>query len=143
VVAVFVRRDCPISNRYAPELRRLHEKFTRKGVRFWLVFPGADDSEESIAAYLEEFQLPFPTLADPDHTLVRATGVRVTPEVAVYTGGQLAYRGRIDDLYSSLGHRRSAPTTHDLERALESILGRQRIGLSRTTAIGCAISPPP
>ena len=36
IVFVFLSADCPISNRYAPELRRLQEKFAPLGVRFWL-----------------------------------------------------------------------------------------------------------
>jgi len=38
-VLVFVRTDCPIANRYAPELRRLQDRFVRGGVAFWLVYP--------------------------------------------------------------------------------------------------------
>src|SRR5881296_1094780 len=32
VVLIFVGTDCPISNRYAPEIRRLDEEFVRSGV---------------------------------------------------------------------------------------------------------------
>src|ERR1043166_4081682 len=39
IVFIFVSNDCPISNRYAPEVKRLHEKFHPKGVVFWLVHP--------------------------------------------------------------------------------------------------------
>jgi hypothetical protein len=38
-VLVFVRTDCPISNRYAPELRRLQDRFAPRGMAFWLVYP--------------------------------------------------------------------------------------------------------
>src|ERR1043165_1536164 len=38
-VLLFLGHECPISNRYAPELRRLHDKFAPRGVRFWLVYP--------------------------------------------------------------------------------------------------------
>src|SRR5436190_3763064 len=41
-VLIFVGCECPISNRYAPELRRLHDKFSPRGVRFWMVYPDAD-----------------------------------------------------------------------------------------------------
>ena len=33
-VLVFLRSDCPISNRYAPEIRRLHARFAPRGVAF-------------------------------------------------------------------------------------------------------------
>ena len=45
-VFVFLAVECPISNRYAPELRRLHEEFN--GVRFALVYPNRDETAGQI-----------------------------------------------------------------------------------------------
>ena len=42
VVFIFTRADCPISNRYAPEVRRLGASFTPEKVKFWLVYPDGD-----------------------------------------------------------------------------------------------------
>ena len=36
-VLIFVTTDCPIANRYAPEIRRIHEEFG-DNVTFWLVY---------------------------------------------------------------------------------------------------------
>src|SRR4029453_7812840 len=44
IVFIFLRTDCPISNRYAPEVRRLHDKFAKIGVKFWLVYPDPGES---------------------------------------------------------------------------------------------------
>ncbi|MBV8808725.1 MAG: redoxin domain-containing protein, partial [Acidobacteriaceae bacterium] len=38
-VFLFVRTDCPITNRYAPELQRLAQEFKGDGVDFWMVYP--------------------------------------------------------------------------------------------------------
>ena len=38
-VLVFTTTDCPISNRYAPELERLHRDYGSRGVAFFLVYP--------------------------------------------------------------------------------------------------------
>ena len=46
-VFVFTRTDCPISNRYAPEIRRIYERFEPQGVAFWLVYVDPDESENS------------------------------------------------------------------------------------------------
>lgn len=35
----FISADCPSSNRYAPEINRLHGEFAARGVRFRLVSP--------------------------------------------------------------------------------------------------------
>jgi hypothetical protein len=64
----------------------------------------------------------------------------VTPEAAVYTPDhRLVYRGRIDDWYVDFGKPRAAPTTHDLEDALEAVLGGRPVADARTTAVGCFI----
>src|SRR5689334_201117 len=38
IVCLFTRTDCPISNSYAPEVRRMYEKFSPRGVAFYLVY---------------------------------------------------------------------------------------------------------
>src|SRR5205809_4741266 len=48
VVLIFVSCECPISNRYAPELRRLNAKFGARGMKFCLVYPNADEGAKDI-----------------------------------------------------------------------------------------------
>ena len=47
---VFVSVECPISNRYAPEVRRLYEKFTAQGITFSLVYPNPVEPVAAIGA---------------------------------------------------------------------------------------------
>lgn len=148
-VFVFTRTDCPISNRYAPELRRLHERFAHAGVAFWLVYADPTEPVQAIRRHLEEYGYPFGALRDPQHSLVRMTQARVTPEAAVFVAGpsdrgagpRLVYTGRIDDRYVSFGRTRAAPTTHDLERVLEALLAGETVAPRTTPAIGCFIPP--
>src|SRR4051794_5846444 len=51
-VLVFMAVDCPISNRYAPELRRLSERFGPQGVSIWIVYPDKDTSLSSIREHV-------------------------------------------------------------------------------------------
>lgn len=140
-VLVFTLTDCPISNRYAPELRRLHDAFRARGVRFWLVYPRPEDDAAAIRAHLGTFAQGIPALRDPQAALVKATGVTVTPEVAVYdAAGQQRYRGRIDDRYVEFGVDRPAPTRHDLEEALGAVLAGRAVAEPRTRAIGCFLA---
>jgi peroxiredoxin len=144
-VFVFTRTDCPISNRYAPELRRLHERFARAGVAFWLVYPDPGESVAAIRRHVEEYRYPFGALRDPQHGLVARTQASVTPEAAVFvaepSGPRLVYTGRIDDRYESLGRQRAAPTTRDLERVLEALLAGEAVESRTVPAIGCSIPP--
>lgn len=146
VVFILVRTDCPISNRYAPELQRLHRRFAPAGVAFQLVYADSSEPVEGIRRHLREFAYPFGALRDPEHNLVRMVQATVTPEAAVFVprpaGPRLAYRGRIDDRYVDLGRARAAPVTRDLERVLEAIVTGKPVATRTTPAIGCFISGP-
>jgi hypothetical protein len=140
-VLVFASRECPISNRYAPELKRIAQTQAGHGVRFWLVYPDAHDDAAEIRAHTEAFDYGMRALRDPQHVLVKRAGVRVTPEVAVFTRtGDVAYRGRIDDRYVRLGQEQPSAQTHDLEDALIAVLRGQAVRAPTTAAVGCAIS---
>ncbi len=142
-VFLFTRTDCPISNRYAPEVRRLYDKFAPSGVAFWLVYPDQDESVETIRKHIKEYEYPLGVLRDPQHMLVRMTGIRVTPEAVVFvaraSGEKLVYRGRIDDRYVDFGKMRPTPSTHDLEQALQAILEGRPVKSQITRAVGCFI----
>ena len=140
-VFLFMRSDCPIANRYAPELRRLHETFSSRGVRFWLVYVDPQEETEAIERHAEEYQVPGEILRDSHHDLVRLTGARVTPEAAVFdAGGRLVYRGRIDDRYPDFGKARAQPNRRDLKLALESVLQGEPVAEPETRAVGCFIA---
>ena len=51
VVLIFVRTDCPISNRYAPTIQKLSAKYAAKA-SFWLVYPDAQESAAAIKRHL-------------------------------------------------------------------------------------------
>jgi thiol-disulfide isomerase/thioredoxin len=138
-VFVFTTTDCPISNRYAPEIQRLATKFGGS-VRFVMVYPVANDTPESINAHRTKFAYTINFVRDEKHELVKKTGVTVTPEVAVMKEGRMLYRGRIDDRYIEFGKDRPQPTVRDLERSLEAILAGTPVPVNNTRAIGCFLS---
>ena len=140
-VFLFVRSDCPITNRYAPELRRVNNEFTARGVEFWLVYPDPVENAASIEKHLAEYRLPGTPLRDPRHSLVTRAQASVSPSAAVFdSSGQLVYSGRIDDRYIDFGKSRPSATSHDLEAAVSSVLAHKPIAASRTKAIGCYLS---
>jgi hypothetical protein len=143
-VLLFVRTDCPISNRYAPEVRRLYDKYESPGITFWLVYPDPAESADEIRQHVKEFEYPCRVLRDPEHVMVRLAHASVTPESAVFTPErELIYHGRIDDRYVSLGQKRPAPSTRDLEAVLGSLARGERVSASSAPAIGCAIATLP
>jgi len=141
IVLVFVSTDCPISNRYAPALARLYERFQPQGVRFWLVYPNPMDPPEAVRRHLTEYRLPLPALRDPRQDLVKMAGATITPEAAVYDRERrLLYRGRIDDRYIQLGLERPAATQHDLADALSDVLAGKPVRQAAAPAVGCFIA---
>ena len=138
-VYVFTTTDCPISNRYAPEIQRLAAKFSGKA-KFTLVYPVAADSADLIREHHRKFGYALEYVRDTTHRLVKQTGVTVTPEVAVMIGDRMVYRGRIDDRYIELGSDRIKPTRHDLEDALDAVIAGKAIAQPETRAVGCFLS---
>jgi thiol-disulfide isomerase/thioredoxin len=140
VVLVFVRTDCPLSNRYAPLIQELSVKYARESA-FWLVFPDKSKSSEEIRAYLQEYNYKLSALRDPEHDLVKKSGVKVTPEVAVFNAKrELIYHGRIDNLYEDFGRSRRAATTHELADAIEAAGKGVTPPTASVDGVGCFIS---
>jgi hypothetical protein len=141
VVLLFVSRECPVSNRYAPEIRRLHTELGPEGVRFWLVFPNPTESVREIREHLTQFDYGVPALRDPAQALVKVASATMTPEAAVFdAAGRLAYHGRIDNRYVRLGLARPSATVHDLRDALTALLAGRPVPVSTAPAVGCYIS---
>jgi protein-disulfide isomerase len=138
-VLVFTTTDCPISNRYAPEIQNLAGKFGDKA-KFILVYPVPADTPEAIRAHHKKFGYSLEYLRDAGQKLVKQTGVTVTPEVAVMKGSTVLYRGRIDDRYVELGKERPTPTTRDLDDALSAVIAGKPIATKETRAVGCILS---
>jgi thiol-disulfide isomerase/thioredoxin len=140
VVLVFVRTDCPVSNRYAPAIKQLSEEHAAKAA-FWLVYPSKAESAEVIRKHQREYGYKIPALRDPQHVLVKESQVEITPEVAVFsTDRRLVYHGRIDNLYEDVGRTRSVATTHELQDAISAALGGKSLPVDATHAVGCYIS---
>lgn len=139
VVLVFVRTDCPISNRYAPLIQQISAKYAAKAA-FWLVYAAKADSAEKIVEHKREYGYQLPALRDPQHELVHRAQAQVTPEVAVFDANRrLVYHGRIDDLYQDFGRARRAASTHELDDALQAALSR-KTPPPNTPGVGCYIS---
>ncbi|MEZ5967359.1 MAG: hypothetical protein R3F56_26210 [Planctomycetota bacterium] len=144
-VLFFVTTDCPIANAYAPEIAAIAAEHAGDPLRFRLVHVDPDLTLDQARQHAAEYGLErLELILDGDHTLVAVSGISVTPEVAVWTGGEpgsptarLAYRGRIDDSFPDLGDRRPEPAHRELRDALAAILTGGQVAVERTQAVGC------
>jgi hypothetical protein len=142
IVFLFTSTDCPISNRYAPEVRRIAEEFGSKGVVFRLVYPNPSEDANAIREHMAAYAYAgvVEGVRDPKLALVKFVGATITPEAAVVVGGRVVYRGRIDDRVVDLGRERPAPTRRDLFDALTAIVAGRPAPHATTQAVGCFIS---
>ena len=145
VVLYFAATDCPISNRYLPEIARLDGLFRQQGVVVLSVYPNSQDTREVVATHDRQFAATGQTLIDPQQRLVHMARARITPEAAVFcptgAGWRVVYLGRIDDRYLSLGKERPSATRHDLEDAVRATLAHRPVPSPGGPAVGCAIVP--
>ncbi len=146
VVLFFVATDCPISNRYAPEIQRLKKQFAGEPVAFWLVYPNATETVEGIVRHQADYGLGGATLMHPGPQLLAAMHPTLTPEAAVLVPGNsseqalhVAYLGRIDDRYVDIGRERPRATRHDLEDAITAVLAHRPVAPPGGPPVGCGI----
>lgn len=141
IVFLFASVDCPISNRYAPIVQRLHGEFAPKNVAFWLVYPNPYDTPDAVRTHVRDYGYPVHALLDPHHELVKLAGVAVTPEAAVFDRARrLVYHGRIDNRYVSFGVERPSATEHELAQSLSAVLEGRAVSTETAPAIGCYIA---
>ena len=136
-VLLFVSRECPVSNSYAPEIERIYKSYASKGVQMRLIYEDTGAKRGDLNTHEAQYRLTLPVWLDDRQTLAKSLHATVTPEVFVFTSGTLAYRGRIDDKYADFGKVRPQATTHDLRDALDAVLVGKPVAHPVTKAVGC------
>jgi len=143
-VTLFIESGCPVSNRYAPEIQSLYQRYAPRGVNFWLVYPDSATSPQAIREHMQDYGYSMPAVRDPEHALVGRASAQVTPEAAIFLGdGTLVYHGRIDNRYVDVTTRRPQATVHDVAAVLDELLEGKLPGPSSKPtsqpAFGCYI----
>jgi hypothetical protein len=140
VVLIFVRTDCAIANRYAPEIQRLSLEHQGRA-EFFLVYVDKKESPDLIRKHNQDYRYRLTAVRDLQHSLVRQSLAQITPEVAVFdVKHRLVYHGRIDNLYEDFGHTRKSATTHELDAAIRAAIAGKPSPVSSMPAVGCYIS---
>jgi hypothetical protein len=139
-VLLFITNDCPISNAFAPEVKRICDAYMPQRVSFYLVYADPALSAAEARKHYQDYGYTCGAVLDPKHVLARQAGATITPEAAVFLpDGREVYRGRINDLYVDYGKARFAPTTNDLRDVLELIAHDRPVEGRTTVAVGCHI----
>jgi peroxiredoxin len=143
VALFFIAAECPISNRYAPEINRIVADYATRGVVFYGVHSDQDFGAAAALRHARNYGFDFPVLLDPTQTLANQTGVTLTPTAVILSpAGELLYRGRIDNRYLDFGKYREAGVKPDLRLALDAVIAGKLVAEKYTKSIGCALPPP-
>lgn len=140
LVIVFVSTQCPISNRYLPELASIAGDFAGQGVA--VIGANSNHNEQGeIAGWVKERSVAFPVLCDAEHRLADLLGIETVPTAVLLDSKHVVrYRGRIDD--DPMGGR---ARKRDLREAVAAVLEGREIAEPETTPRGCSVrrSAPP
>ena len=141
-VLLFVNVDCPIANRYAPDIANLRRRFAKKGVEIFHVYSDSSLTKRAIQRHQKDFSLGGTAVWDKDLALAKAVGAQATPEAVVLDKDRrIRYRGRIDSGYQPHSKERIArPVRKDLELALTQLLAGKKIVLPSTEVVGCRLA---
>ena len=136
IVFVFLATECPVAQRYAMRLKRLHTEFTgEKYTTLVAVYANENDTVNDIEAYVAKAAYTFPVVKDTTGRLARALGATMTPQaVVIDTTRTLRYRGPIDD------NRYETRVKHRyLHDALLATHTGAPVSVEETPAFGCTL----
>ena len=142
VVLVFITPDCPLANAYLPCLDNIYRDYHDRKIQFFLIHPDPEISHSLAQSHAKEYDISIPVVLDPDQSIAKRAGARVTPEVVVLTAKQYApiYRGAIDNLYADYGKKRRQATQHYLRDVLDAVLSETPVRNAQNEPVGCFIS---
>jgi peroxiredoxin/mono/diheme cytochrome c family protein len=135
VVLVFLGAKCPAAQRYATRLNQLYATYARRGVQLIGIYPNYDDTAQEVRQCVQEWQLKFPIVHDPEGKLARQLGATMTPQAfLIDRNGILRYRGAIDD-----NRYENRVRQHYLRDAIEAVLKGKPVKTPATETFGCTI----
>ena len=147
---IFVTHECPIANRYAPEIGRVAEEHLDLVGPTVVVYADANALAKDCATHFEQYYLASnssedePVVAsvrmvhDAEHAWVKRFDARAVPTAVIARGKTVLYHGRIDDRNPRLGARRVQAGQQDLRDALAA-LRAGTLTPTRTRVVGCSI----
>jgi len=121
-VLVFLGPECPVSQRYVPELNRIAAGQGTNGVEFYGVISGKSITRSNAAFFVKEYAIQYPVLFDDAGLFARWLRPTHVPEAFVLKpDGDVAYRGRINDWYQAPGKPRAVIQHHELRDAIAAV----------------------
>lgn len=146
LVVVFTCNHCPFAIHVEDRLIELAHTWKAQGVATVAIssndveaYPQDDLPHMAERATAKGY--PFPYLYDETQEVAKAYDAACTPDFYLFNADrQLVYRGRLDDSRPSRhGQPGSAPTTDDLNDAVQALLSGRPISDQQIPSMGCNI----
>lgn len=141
-VVMFICNHCPYVKHVNPELLRLAQDYSSRGVAFVAISANdasayPEDAPERMKETAQRLGYPFAYLYDESQQVARAYQAACTPDFYLFDGAlRLAYRGRLDG--SSPGNGQPL-TGADLRAALDAVLAGRAPAAEQQPSMGCNI----
>jgi len=141
-VLMFICNHCPFVKHVNPELVRIANEYTSKGVSFIAISSNdvgqyPDDGPDTMKKVAAELKYPFPYLYDESQEVAKAYQAACTPDFFIYDKDlKLVYRGQLD---SSRPGNDIPLTGSDMRGALASIVNNKPVSENQIPSIGCNI----
>jgi peroxiredoxin len=142
LVVMFLCNHCPFVKHVAPELVRLANDYTARGIHFVAISSNdiaqyPDDAPERMKQEAAEQGYAFPYLYDESQEVAQAYRAACTPDFFVFDANRrLVYRGQIDDSRPGNGKPLNGA---DMRRALDQVLSGKDVPAEQRPSIGCNI----
>ena len=141
-VIMFICNHCPYVIHVNPELIRLANDYTLKGVRFIAISSNdvthyPDDSPELMVVQAKQLNYPFPYCYDESQEVAKAYDAACTPDFYVFNAElKLAYHGRLD---ASRPGNDLPLDGADIRHALDALLLNEAPSEIQYPSMGCNI----
>jgi hypothetical protein len=143
VAFVFLGTECPVSQKYIPELNRIAKGHTN-GVQMFGVISSQSTTRAEAAEFIRDYAVRFPVLYETNHALARWLRPTHVPHAFVLTReGDIMYRGRIDDAFAAPGKPRAVVRQRELRDALAAVVAGKRPAKPYAPPVGCYFESAP
>lgn len=142
IAFVFMKTQCPISNRIIPDLKRLAREFSSHGIRLFSVNSDVEITGREVAAHRDKFTIEIPVLLTSASQLRRELNPTHSPQAVVISlHGDVLYSGAIDDRHIAPAKASRPAAAFWLRDAFKAIAMHQPVAVPRTDPVGCVLEP--
>ncbi len=141
LLVMFICRHCPFVKHVQQELAKIGQDYEGKigivAISSNDIESYPEDAPDSLKEQAQEIGFSFPYLYDESQSVAKAFTAACTPDLFLFDGGgELVYRGQLDDSRPSLN---ILVTGKDLRAAIDAVLFGQAVSSKQRPSLGCGI----